>query len=80
MSVGVPTVSSNAGALPEILGDAALMVDADDEAALATAISRLLDDDATRADLVNKGRARVARYTWARAAGDFAALYADVAA
>jgi glycosyltransferase involved in cell wall biosynthesis len=80
MSVGVPTVSSNAGALPEILGDATLMVDVHDEQAFAAAISRLLADDGTRADLVARGRARVARYTWARAAGDFSALYADVAA
>lgn len=79
MSVGVPTVSSNAGALPEILGDAALMTDADDEVALAAAITKLLDDEAMRAALVARGHARVARYTWTRAADDFAAFYAEVA-
>jgi glycosyltransferase involved in cell wall biosynthesis len=78
MTAGVPAITSNAGALPEILGDAALMVDRDDEGALADALARVLEDPILRAELVRKGHERAARYSWLQAADDFAALYRDV--
>ena len=71
MAAGVPVVATDAGALPEVLGDAAELVPvgaglaptarAD---ALADALARVLDDDAHRARLVTAGRERAATYSW----------------
>jgi glycosyltransferase involved in cell wall biosynthesis len=61
MACGTPVVGSNAGALPEVLGDAALLVDARDEAALAEAIRAAAEDQGA---LRRRGLARAARYRW----------------
>ena len=76
MASGVPVVASTAGALPEVLGDAALLVDVAD---LAGALSRIVDDDALRAALVARGRDRVAELSWDRCAAGLAAIYRDAA-
>jgi glycosyltransferase involved in cell wall biosynthesis len=75
MDAGVPVLGSSAGALPEVLGDAALLPDPLDVDALASALTTILDDDATRETLVARGHARVTRYTWAGAGDEFARLY-----
>jgi glycosyltransferase involved in cell wall biosynthesis len=80
MRAGVPVVASNAGPLPEVLGDAALLPDPRDIDAIADALDRVLRDDTLRAELTTRGRARAARYTWTAAADAFAALYQRVAA
>jgi glycosyltransferase involved in cell wall biosynthesis len=67
MACGTPVVASNAGALPEVLGDAALLVDPYNEDALAQAISAAADDQAT---LRRRGLERAARYSWTRAAAE----------
>ncbi len=64
MRAGIPVVASTAGSLPEVLDDAAVLVDPHDGDALAAAIVRVIGDDACRADLVARGRARAARYSW----------------
>lgn len=79
MAARVPVVAGRAGALPEVLGDAATLVDPDDEGALADAIISLLTDDAARAAHVERGLARVARYSWTTAAGRLAELYRELA-
>jgi glycosyltransferase involved in cell wall biosynthesis len=79
MRAGVPVVTTRAGSLPEVVGDAALFVDVGDDDALAGALQRVLTDDALRADLVTRGRARVEQFPWSRATGDFVALYRRVA-
>jgi glycosyltransferase involved in cell wall biosynthesis len=79
MQAGVPVVASDAGSLPEVLGDAALLADPHDVDDLARALARALTDDALRTTLVERGHARAARYEWSTAAGEFAALYARVA-
>jgi glycosyltransferase involved in cell wall biosynthesis len=68
MACGTPVVASNRTSIPEIVGDAALLVDPDDVSAFAAALFRALHDETLRADLVAKGRARVARFTWEAAA------------
>jgi alpha-1,3-rhamnosyl/mannosyltransferase len=75
MAAGVPVVATRAGALPETLGDAAVLVDPGDVDALAGAIGEVAGDDALRRDLVQRGRARAARYSWDRCAGELLALY-----
>ncbi|HZA50609.1 MAG TPA: glycosyltransferase family 1 protein [Myxococcaceae bacterium] len=64
MRLGVPCIVSDAGALPEVCGDAAVTVSPDDHVALAAAIERLLDDRVERQRLSAAGRARAARFTW----------------
>jgi glycosyltransferase involved in cell wall biosynthesis len=68
MARDVPVACSNASSLPEVAGDAALLFDPHDEAAIASAISRLLGDETLRARLQARGLARVRRFTWERTA------------
>jgi len=79
MVAGIPVVAAAAGALPEVLGDAALLVDPSDEDALAAALARALGDEALRRDLVTRGRERATRYPWSRAGDEMAALYRGLA-
>jgi alpha-1,3-rhamnosyl/mannosyltransferase len=64
LACGTPVVTSNVSALPEVVGDAALMIDPLDVEALAGAIRRLWDDAALRDDLRARGLARARRFTW----------------
>jgi glycosyltransferase involved in cell wall biosynthesis len=77
MDAGVPVVATAAGAVPEVCGDAALIVPVGDEAALADALAAVLDGGGCAATLVARGRARAAQYTWARCAHGLVALYQD---
>ncbi len=80
MAAGVPVVATRAGALPEVLGDAAELVPVGDRTALAGALARVLDSDERRLALVARGRDRAARYTWARCAQGLVDLYRDALA
>jgi glycosyltransferase involved in cell wall biosynthesis len=80
MALGVPVVASTGGALPEILGDAALLVDPLDPAALGAAIQQALSDDPTRRRLIDAGRRRAAMYSWDRAGDELAGLYRRLSA
>ena len=64
MACGTPVVTSNVSALPEVVGDAALLIDPLDVDALAEAIRRLWVDEATREDLRARGLSRARRFTW----------------
>jgi len=79
MACGTPVVCSTAGALPEVVGDAALMADPEDEAALAEATARLLTDGALVEDFRVRGQQRAARYTWETASRELLDIYRDVA-
>jgi glycosyltransferase involved in cell wall biosynthesis len=68
MACGTPVVASNAAALPEVIGDAGLLVAPTDVTGLANALWRVLSDPDLRAGLQAKGLARAARFTWARTA------------
>ena len=68
MQCGTPVVSSNRGALPESVGDAGLIVDPGDEAALGQTLVRGLTDDALRQRLIAAGRRRAREFTWERTA------------
>ena len=68
MARGVPVACSNASSLPEVAGEAALLFDPHDEAAIAGALRRLLDDATLREQLRARGLARVSEFTWQRTA------------
>lgn len=65
---GVPLVAAARPSLDEVVGDAALLVDPRDPPAIAAALARVLADPGLAARMADAGRARAARYSWARAA------------
>lgn len=76
MASGTPLIASRAGALPEVTGDAAVLVTPGDPEELAAALRRLHDDDAERARLAERGLARVGmRFAWPAVAAATVALY-----
>ena len=79
MTVGIPVVATNAGSLPEVLGDGATLVAVGDADGLAGHVLRLNDDSAARTDLIERGRHRAAAFNWKKCAGEMAGLYAAVA-
>ncbi len=75
MACGIPVVTSNVSSMPEIAGDAALLVDPYNADELAVALRRLLSDASLRADLVARGRTQAAYFTWDRAAQQLSNVY-----
>ena len=75
MALGTPTIASRAGSLPEVLGDAALLLAPRDVTAWANAMSRLERDAAYATELAEKGRRHASRFTWERAARETAAVH-----
>jgi glycosyltransferase involved in cell wall biosynthesis len=80
MACGVPVLSSDAGSLPEVLGDAAVYRPPADPAAWAAAVLELLADGERRTALGARGRAHAAGYTWERTAELTRAIYAEAVA
>ena len=78
LACGVPVVTSNASSLPEVVGDAGLMVDALDVQGLAQALLRALTDMSWRAEAVVRGTQRAAQFTWQRAAQQLLEVYEQV--
>jgi glycosyltransferase involved in cell wall biosynthesis len=68
MACGAPVVAANTSSLPEVAGDAALLVDPTDVAALSAALSRLAGDPALRSDLRARGLVQAVRFSWERCA------------
>ncbi|HEY2317109.1 MAG TPA: glycosyltransferase family 1 protein [Solirubrobacteraceae bacterium] len=64
MASGTPVVAADRAALPETCGDAALLVDPDDEAALVAAVLRAATDPRAADELSERGRRRAAQFTW----------------
>jgi glycosyltransferase involved in cell wall biosynthesis len=79
MACGTPVVASDRSCIPEIVGDAALLVDPDDVPAFGAALGRALHDDTLRAELIAHGRARVACFQWSTAAAETLALLEEAA-
>ena len=80
MACGVPVVTSNLSSLPEVAGDAALLIDPCDSAALSHALGRALQDTALRRRLTRAGLKRAQHFTWRRAALELLALYRNLGA
>lgn len=78
MACGTPVVCSSASSLPEVVGDAALLVDPGDEDALVTAMCNAMEDRALAAALRAAGLARAAQFTWERTGRETLAVYREV--
>jgi glycosyltransferase involved in cell wall biosynthesis len=68
LACGTPLVCSNAASLPEVVGDAAILVDARDPANLSVAMLAVLNDEAKQAELRARGPKQAAHFTWERTA------------
>lgn len=75
MACGTPVITSNVSSLPEVVGDAALLVPPTDAGAIAEAMARVLTDTRLRRDMVTRGLARARTFSWAEAAARTRAVY-----
>ena len=79
MSANLPVVAARAGSIPEVAGDAALLVEPTDERGLAEALDRALTDDALRTQLVARGHVRVEAFSWEGTARALTSCYERLA-
>jgi len=75
MACDTPVVTANVSSMPEVAGDAAVLVDPTDEEAIAEAMWELLTDEGARRQRVEAGRRRVQKFTWERMARQYVTLY-----
>ena len=78
MAAGVPVVATAAGAVPEVVGDAAVLVPVGDVDALAGALAELVGDRERAGEMRRRGRERVAVFSWDRTVDSLVRLYRDV--
>ncbi len=79
MRCGTPVIASDGGALPEVVGNAALIVPTMDGAMMAQALHRAVTDDRVQRTLIRRGHARAAQFTWSATAARTLQLYLRVA-
>jgi glycosyltransferase involved in cell wall biosynthesis len=79
MASGTPVVTSNVSSLPEVAGDAAMLVDPRDPHAIADGIYRLLTDERLRRELRTRGLARARQFSWEASVRRVHAIYQEVA-
>lgn len=75
MACGIPVVTSNLSSLPEVAGDAALLIDPYDVNAIADALQQLIEDQPLRDRLIQKGLSRVKEFTWQKSARQLLDIY-----
>ncbi|HNX10907.1 MAG TPA: glycosyltransferase family 1 protein [bacterium] len=78
MACGAPVVSSAASSLPEVLGNAAVLVDPDNVRSLATALAEVINDGKLRESLIAKGLVRAAEFKWEKTAAAYRQLFSDL--
>jgi alpha-1,3-rhamnosyl/mannosyltransferase len=79
MACGVPVICANTSSLPEVVGDAGLLIDPRDEDAFTSAMRCMAEDSAARADLSGKAALRAREFTWGRCVDQTIAVYRSVA-
>ena len=75
MACGTPVVASHIGPIVEVAGDAALLVDPTDPEDIAEGLRQVLDDSHLRADLVERGLAQAAKFSWEQTAAGTLSAY-----
>ncbi|WP_326981147.1 glycosyltransferase family 1 protein [Chryseobacterium sp. MYb264] len=78
MQCGVPAVTSNNSSLPEVVGDAGIMLDANDEEALSETIWKLYSDEKFRTDYAEKALARSKEFSWEKAVHEHIEIYSKI--
>jgi glycosyltransferase involved in cell wall biosynthesis len=78
MSAGLPVLTSNCSSMPEVAGDAAVLVDPGDAESIAAGLSRVIEDEELRSDLKKQGLARAGEFTWTRAAKAVLRVYQEL--
>jgi glycosyltransferase involved in cell wall biosynthesis len=78
MACGTPVVTSNVSSLPEIAGNAALLVDPYDRLSIAEAILRVVSDETLRQELSERGLARARQFSWSQSVAAIHRIYMDV--
>ncbi len=79
MACGTPVITSQGSSLPEVVGEAGLMVSSEDTEALTQAMRKVLDDPAQREDLAKKGVRRAREFAWQSSARKLLTIYQDLA-
>ncbi len=79
MACGTPVLAADRASLPEVVGEAGILLPSDDEEAWAIAIGEVMEDRDRRERLIAAGLRRAAGFSWARAAGETLAVYRQVA-
>jgi glycosyltransferase involved in cell wall biosynthesis len=77
MACGAPVVASNVSSLPEVVGDAAVLVNPENVFDIARGIKEALLDEALRAELIRRGHAQAARFSWERTAKAVLEIYQE---
>jgi glycosyltransferase involved in cell wall biosynthesis len=77
MASGIPVITSNRGSLPEVVGDAALLVDPDDVQGLAELMYSLLSDETLRSKMIQRGLTRARQFSWEQTAQKTVSVYED---
>ena len=80
MACGCPVLTSDCSALKEIAEDAALLVDPTDTDAIAAGMSKLIREEGSRRDLIERGKARASAMAWEQTAERMVAIYQELAA
>jgi len=80
MACGTPVVTSNVSSLPEVVDDAAVLVKPDNVFDIARGIREVLVDESLRAELIRRGYARAAQFSWERTARQVLEIYREAAA
>jgi glycosyltransferase involved in cell wall biosynthesis len=80
MASGTPVITSNVSSLPEVVGDAALLIDPYEPEAIADAMRRVLTDASLRADLRRRGLSRARDFSWERSITRVRQIYEEVMA
>jgi glycosyltransferase involved in cell wall biosynthesis len=78
MASGTPVVTSNVSSMPEVAGDAAVLVDPYEPQAIADGITKVLTDETLRADLRRKGLARAKQFSWEQSVRRIHDIYLEV--
>src|SRR6185436_5102416 len=79
MACGTPVVTSNVSSLPEVVGDAAVLVNPENVFDIARGVRDVLLDDAAREELIRRGRAQASRFSWERTARQVLDIYLEAA-
>lgn len=75
MAAGCPVITTTSSSLPEVAGDAALLVEPLDAGAMATAMQRVIQDETLRRQMITAGYAQVSRFSWKQTAQHYREIY-----